>query len=346
MGKVGNLTRLVDVVEPDQSARGRDGRSLRMVLVGMLALAVALVAVAISGAAPGTDADVKSSTSARTVLLRARRPTVPRSGSTGSSTPTTRTTPRTRSRRSAWILALPKDSPTHGADRGDLVPHAEGRRARVRLPRDLELHPDIGGPLRREPQPAYCVAGPASTFPIPPDPTVVADNNGSGSATSGHQLGGQVFTMYGGTITGVSVQPTTIRADRATRTPTWSSRTRFRIYRERCEGHAPVRRPHRPEPRPARLGCRRGRRVDLRRPVPHPHHRGRRRVRRQPRQPDHVRRDPGAREPPHREGRRRRQRDVQLHVDGRPVARLVPDRDLGRHGQPVVHEHHAAARTR
>jgi hypothetical protein len=49
-----------------------------------------------------------------------------------------------------------------------------------------------------------CVPGPASTFGIPLDGTVVADKNGSGSATSGHQLTGQVFTLYGGTITGVS----------------------------------------------------------------------------------------------------------------------------------------------
>src|SRR5207244_1035954 len=46
--------------------------------------------------------------------------------------------------------------------------------------------------------------GPASTIGIPSDPTVVADSAGSGSATSGHQLGGQVFTLYGGTLTGVS----------------------------------------------------------------------------------------------------------------------------------------------
>ena len=40
--------------------------------------------------------------------------------------------------------------------------------------------------------------GSASTLAVPSDPTVVADSNGSGSATSGHQLGGQVFTLYGG----------------------------------------------------------------------------------------------------------------------------------------------------
>jgi uncharacterized repeat protein (TIGR01451 family) len=48
-----------------------------------------------------------------------------------------------------------------------------------------------------------CVAGAASTFPIPLDPTSVNDPSGGG-ATSAHQLTGQVLTMYGGTITGVS----------------------------------------------------------------------------------------------------------------------------------------------
>jgi uncharacterized repeat protein (TIGR01451 family) len=51
---------------------------------------------------------------------------------------------------------------------------------------------------------ANCVGGAASTIAIPSDPTVVADSGGGGSATSGHQLGGQVFTLYGGTLTGVS----------------------------------------------------------------------------------------------------------------------------------------------
>jgi uncharacterized repeat protein (TIGR01451 family) len=48
-----------------------------------------------------------------------------------------------------------------------------------------------------------CVGGAASTFAIPPDPTVVNDPSGGG-ATSAHQLTGQVLTMYGATITGVS----------------------------------------------------------------------------------------------------------------------------------------------
>jgi uncharacterized repeat protein (TIGR01451 family) len=51
---------------------------------------------------------------------------------------------------------------------------------------------------------ANCVGGSPSTFPIPADPTVVADT-GAGSATALHQLPGQVMTMYGGTITGISV---------------------------------------------------------------------------------------------------------------------------------------------
>ncbi|MBM2821796.1 MAG: hypothetical protein HW413_542 [Thermoleophilia bacterium] len=49
-----------------------------------------------------------------------------------------------------------------------------------------------------------CPGGSATTFPIPLDGTVVADSNGAGSATSSHQLTGQAFTMYGGTITSVS----------------------------------------------------------------------------------------------------------------------------------------------
>src|SRR5262249_17243465 len=51
-----------------------------------------------------------------------------------------------------------------------------------------------------------CVAGPPSTFLIPSDPTVVADSNGPGSATSGHELpdANRQMTMFGGTITGVS----------------------------------------------------------------------------------------------------------------------------------------------
>ena len=53
------------------------------------------------------------------------------------------------------------------------------------------------------PQGAPCVGGSASTFDIPADPTVVGTIDAT--ATSGHQLNNQVMTMYGGTLTGISV---------------------------------------------------------------------------------------------------------------------------------------------
>jgi uncharacterized repeat protein (TIGR01451 family) len=54
---------------------------------------------------------------------------------------------------------------------------------------------------------ADCPGGSASTFQIPSDPTVVADSNGAGSSTALHELpaADRMMTMYGGTITNVSV---------------------------------------------------------------------------------------------------------------------------------------------
>jgi len=53
---------------------------------------------------------------------------------------------------------------------------------------------------------ADCPGGAPSTFPIPSDPTVVADSNGAGSATSNHELpvANRQMTMFGGTITNLS----------------------------------------------------------------------------------------------------------------------------------------------
>jgi hypothetical protein len=53
---------------------------------------------------------------------------------------------------------------------------------------------------------ADCPGGIPTTFTIPSDPTVVADSNGAGTATSGHELpaANRVMTMFGGTITNVS----------------------------------------------------------------------------------------------------------------------------------------------
>src|SRR5512133_489269 len=54
---------------------------------------------------------------------------------------------------------------------------------------------------------ADCPGGSASTFQMPSDSTVVADSNGAGSSTALHELpaANRMMTMYGGTITGVSV---------------------------------------------------------------------------------------------------------------------------------------------
>jgi hypothetical protein len=51
-----------------------------------------------------------------------------------------------------------------------------------------------------------CVSGAATTFPIPADPQVLAPFTAPATGvTSTHQLTGQVFTMYGGTIDNVTV---------------------------------------------------------------------------------------------------------------------------------------------
>jgi hypothetical protein len=52
--------------------------------------------------------------------------------------------------------------------------------------------------------PADVVGGSPSTWPIPADPQVLAPFTSASGATSAHQLSGQVFTMYGGTITGAT----------------------------------------------------------------------------------------------------------------------------------------------
>ncbi|MGH2526847.1 MAG: prealbumin-like fold domain-containing protein, partial [Actinomycetota bacterium] len=102
------------------------------------------------------------------------------------------------------ILTLPKDGPLTGRT---VKIDYQSRKGGVHAYDSLATwnHTQTTADRCSDLNPADCVGGPASTFPIPADPTVVADNNGAGSATSGHQLAGQVITMYGGTITGVSV---------------------------------------------------------------------------------------------------------------------------------------------
>ena len=204
MGKVGNLTRLVDVVEPDRSARGGDGRSLRMVLVGMVALAIGLIAVAISGAAPGTDADVKNFQQCANDAPPSTATDCPGGWINGILNANNSHYAEDEVTPQRAILALPKDGPLTGRTvKIDYLARKGGVHAYDSLA--TWNHTQTTADRCSDLNPADCVAGPASTFPIPADPTVVADNNGSGSATSGHQLAGQVMTMYGGTITDVSV---------------------------------------------------------------------------------------------------------------------------------------------
>ena len=187
---------------------------------------------------------------------------------------------------------------------------------------------------------ADCVPGAAITFPIPLDPTVVADANGAGSATSGHQLArpglhdvrrhdhrGLVVHARRRGGSSDSYAHVTLTYSVPVDSPT-------------RQGHAPLRRPPRPEPRPARLGCRRRRRLDQRRPVPHPHHCGGRCLCRQPRQPDHVRRDPGACATS--SSRRSRSAATPRSTTRRPAASRPPSRSRRRAAREgCLHEHHA-----
>src|SRR3990172_163867 len=204
MGKVGNLTRLVDVVEPNQSGHIRDRRSLRVVLVGMVALVIALVAVAISGAAAPTDASVKNFQQCSNDAPPSTATDCPGGWINGILQSTNSHYAEDDVTPQRVILVLPKDGPLTGRT---VEIKYQTRKGGVHAYDSLATwnHTQTTAARCSEVNPADCVAGPASTFPIPSDPAVVSDNNGPGSATSGHQLAGQVVTMYGGTITGVSV---------------------------------------------------------------------------------------------------------------------------------------------
>ncbi|HEU5264215.1 MAG TPA: hypothetical protein VFU34_06225, partial [Gaiellaceae bacterium] len=205
MGKVGNLTRLVDVVEPKGWAPRSGGRSLRMVLVGMAVLAVALVAVAISGAAPGTDASVKEFDQCANGAPPSSATGCPENWINGILNANNSHYAEDEVTAQRVILELPKNSPTTGRTveisfltrKGGV--HAYDSLATWNY---TQTSADRCGANLNA---AYCVPGPATTFPIPLDPTPVADNNSPPvGLTQDHQLTGQVFTMYGGTITAAS----------------------------------------------------------------------------------------------------------------------------------------------
>ncbi len=178
--------------------------NLRRLLVAATVIAAVLGTASFTGAAPGTDASVGSYSQCANGA--------PPSTSTGCP--------------EDWIHGILQASNSHYAE-DDVTP----QRAVLDVPeggpttgRTVEIsyltrkggvhaydslatwnHTQTTADRCADLLPSNCVPGSGSTFPIPNDPTVVADANGSGSATSGHQLSGQVITMYGGTITGVSV---------------------------------------------------------------------------------------------------------------------------------------------
>jgi len=209
MGKVGNLTRLVDVVEPDSLTHRRDGRSLRMVLVGMVAIAIGLFAVAVSGAAPPTEADVKEFDQCANGAPPSLATDCPEKWINGILNEQNSHYAEDDVTPQRVILVLPKNGDTTGRTvEISYLTRKGGVHAYDSLATWDHTQTDAD-PCGANLNAAYCVpdTAAATTFPIPPDPTPVADNNtppGTPSPTSGHQLAGQVFTMYGGTITETS----------------------------------------------------------------------------------------------------------------------------------------------
>jgi len=177
--------------------------NLRRLLVASAAAAATLLIVTASGAAPGTGASV-------TVFDQCANGKPP---STSTGCPEKWINGILNEQNSHYaedevtpqrvVLGLPKDGPATG--RTVEISYLT-RKGGVHAYDSLATwnHTQTSADRCADVPAADCVGGAASTFPIPSDPTVVADENGAGSPTSSHQLGGQVFTMYGGTITGVS----------------------------------------------------------------------------------------------------------------------------------------------
>ncbi len=182
MGKIGNLRRL---------------------LAASAVATATLVVVAVSGAAPGTEASVTTFDQCANGGPPSTATDCPENwingilNSNNSHYAEDEVTPQ------RVILELPKNSPL--TNRTVEISYLT-RKGGVHAYDSLATwnHTQTTADKCADILAADCVPGAASTFGIPSDPTVVADANGAGSATSGHQLAGQVFTLYGGTITGVS----------------------------------------------------------------------------------------------------------------------------------------------
>ncbi len=182
MGKIGNLRRL---------------------LAASAAATATLVIVAVSGAAPGTEASVTTFDQCANGGPPSTATDCPQNwingilNSNNSHYAEDEVTPQ------RVILELPKNSPL--TNRTVEISYLT-RKGGVHAYDSLATwnHTQTTADKCADIPAADCVPGAPSTFAIPSDPTVVADANGAGSATSGHQLAGQVFTLYGGTITGAS----------------------------------------------------------------------------------------------------------------------------------------------
>ena len=177
--------------------------TLKLLAVALVATTALLAIAAVSGAAPGTDASVTTFDQCANGGPPSTSTGCPENWINGILNANNSHYAEDEVTPQRVILELPKNSPVTGRTveisfltrKGGV--HAYDSLATWNY---TQTTADRCANLNA----ADCVGGSASTLAVPSDPTVVADSNGPGSATSGHQLGGQVFTLYGGTLTGAS----------------------------------------------------------------------------------------------------------------------------------------------
>ena len=177
--------------------------TLKRLVVALGATTVVLVIAAVSGAAPGTEASISTFDQCANGGPPSTSTACPENWINGILNANNSHYAEDDVTPQRVILELPKDSPATG--RTVEISYLT-RKGGVHAYDSLATwnHTQTSADRCANLPAADCVPGSASTLPVPGDPTVVADNDGSGSATSGHQLAGQVFTLYGGTLTGAS----------------------------------------------------------------------------------------------------------------------------------------------
>jgi uncharacterized repeat protein (TIGR01451 family) len=177
--------------------------SLRLILAGTLALVAGLFVVAVSGAAPGTDASVTQFDQCANGGPPSVSTGCPDNWINGILNANNSHYAEDDVTPQRVVLDLPKNGPMTG--RTVEISYLT-RKGGVHAYDSLATwnHTQTSADRCANLPAADCVGGSPSTLAIPSDPTVVADANGAGSATSSHQLSGQVFTLYGGTLTAAS----------------------------------------------------------------------------------------------------------------------------------------------